>query len=55
MNQNLLYVAHCIFCESTDNLYMYAHRKEDKMVGFIFICDECKGKVDDKEIKFFID
>jgi len=43
----------CIFCGNTDLLGLVSHRNEnEKIVGFIFVCESCekKGELNDKQI-----
>ena len=41
-----VYKIYCAACHSTNNLQMYAHRSEGKMVGWIFCCANCIDKSD---------
>lgn len=36
-----VYTAHCIKCTCTNNLHLLPHRKDGKMVGWVFCCPAC--------------
>jgi len=35
------FVAHCVKCQETDELALFAHRVEGQMVGWLFVCAKC--------------
>jgi len=38
----------CISCESTNKLSMYAFRRNEIIVGWVFLCDLCNKQLNDK-------
>jgi hypothetical protein len=44
------YFMHCVKCLTTRNLTMYPHRRDGKIVGWVFVCLQCEDKVSGKEI-----
>lgn len=44
------YKVHCLFCMTDGNLQMHAHRVDNKLVGFIFLCDKCANEMKDVDV-----
>jgi len=38
----------CIMCETTNRLAMYAFRRNDIIVGWVFLCENCNKQLNDK-------
>jgi len=44
----------CFNCGKTMCLTMYAHRRNKKIVGWIFLCAICAHDLADKEMEFIV-
>jgi hypothetical protein len=48
------YEAACFQCESVNSLSMFCHRKNDKMVGWLFGCERCHKFIGGKKLSTMI-
>ena len=46
------YFIHCLICKQTEKLQMFAHRIDNKIVGWVFSCPNCAERVADGDLYF---
>ncbi len=48
------FMMECIHCGETDNLSLQAHRKKQRITGFIMVCPKCQPIVADAGVEVLL-